>query len=281
MRYLWVSRFTALALAVALAGCARLGGTHVPTERRQVSGSISIAGSTSVQPLVEKLAEVYMAANRGVRIDVQGGGSSVGVKSVAQAMADIGNISRELQDTERQSYPDLQVHKIALEGMAAVVHPGVVVDRLTTAQVQGIFAGEITNWSEVGGAARPIVIVAREEGSGTRDYFQERFMGQEKQIAAEAILQNANGALRTAVSSTPNAIGFLSFGYLDAATKALAIDGVEPRLENIRNGSYSAVRPFSMLTRGEPSAPVEAFLGWILSDEGQRVVESEGYLAVN
>jgi len=265
MRHLWVSF-----LLVAILLVSACNSPANPAEKM----SISLAGSTTVQPVAEKLAEAFKAATPGVQIDVQGGGSSVGVKSAGQGTVDIGMASREVKDSELDEYPSLAIHTIA-------VHPGVAVDGLTVDQVRDIFAGAVTNWSEVGGPDKAIVVVSREEGSGTRGAFEELVMGKDGPVIVDtAILQPSNGAVKTTVSTTEDAIGFLSFGYLDDSVKALAIDGVEATVDNAKSGAYPVVRPLNMLTDGEPEGAVKAFLEFILSAEGQAVVEEEGYLSV-
>ncbi len=274
MRRLWV---VALVLsALALAACSQ----KAPAPAYGPSGELSVAGSTTVQPLAEALAEAFSATNPQARIDVKGGGSSVGVKSTGQGTVGVGMASREVKPSELSEFPDLRVHRIAIDGVAVVANPGVQVEGLTRQQVQGIFAGEVVNWKEVGGADAPIIIVAREEGSGTREFFQEHLMGAGKLIADRAILQSSNGAVRTTVASTPNSIGFLSFGYLDASVKALRIDGVEPSEANVRAGTYKAWRYLNLLTKGEPQGLARAWIDFILSSEGQQVVAKEGYLPV-
>jgi phosphate transport system substrate-binding protein len=254
--------------------------TAAPAEP-EAEGQISVAGSTTVQPLAEKLAEAFASVEPGVQIDVQGGGSSVGVKSAGQGQVDIGAASREVKESELEEYPDLQVFTIARDGIAIVVHPDVAVDGLTKDQVRDVFAGEIVNWSEVGGPDKSIVVVSREEGSGTRAAFEEMVIGEEGPVIVDtAILQPSNGAVRTTVSTTPDSIAFLSFGYLDSSTKALAVDGVLPTPENAANGTYPIVRPLNMMTKGEPSGVVKAWLDFVLSAEGQAIVVEEGYIAV-
>ena len=273
----------ALIASLLLAACASPTASPAPTEGEDVeaglSGSISITGSTTVQPLAEKLAEDFMAKNPDVKIEVTGGGSSVGVKAAAQGTADIGNASREVKPEELAEFPNLKVHVIARDGIAIVVHPDTAVDGLTVEQVRDIFSGKITNWSEVGGADAAIIVASREEGSGTRDAFQELVMG-DALITENAILQQSNGALRTTVANTPNAIAYLSFGYLDKSVKVLPLDGVEATEENASNGSYPVVRPLNMLTNGEPQGVVKAFLDFVLGPEGQAVVRAEGYIPV-
>ncbi len=243
------------------------------------AGHISVAGSTTVQPLAERLAEDFRARFPQVNIDVQDGGSSVGVKSAGQGTVEVGMASRELKDTELKEYPTLKAIPIALDGIALVTHPVVPVSSLSKEQVRGIFSGQITNWSQVGGPQQSIFIVSREEGSGTRTAFEDLAMGQEV-ISARAIFMPSNGAIRTTIATTPYAIGFLSFGYLDQSVKALAVNGVEPTEANAASGKYPLVRPLNFLTQGEPSGLVKAWLDFIFSPEGQQVVTTEGYISV-
>ncbi len=245
-----------------------------------LSGRISVAGSTTVQPLAEKLAEAFKAKNPGVQIDIQGGGSSVGVKSAGEGTVDIGTASREVKPEELQKYPDLKVFTIAQDGIAIVTHPEVPVSNLTKSQVRDIFAGKITNWKDVGGPDKPIIVISREEGSGTRSAFEELVMGKDVVIFDKAILQASNGAVRTTVSTTPNSIGYLSFGYLDQSVKTLSIEGVEATEANAASGKYPVVRPLVMLTKGEPTGVVKAWLDYILGAEGQALVSKEGYIKV-
>jgi phosphate transport system substrate-binding protein len=264
---------TLIALSLLLAACGPTGNpSAAPTSASTLSGTITVAGSTTVQPLAEELAEAFMAANPGVKIQVQGGGSSVGVKSAGQGTVDIGTASREIKDTELAEFPDLKIYTIAIDGIAIVTHPEVNVSDLTVEQVRDIFSGKITNWKEVGGPDRPIVVVSREEGSGTRGAFEELVMGKDAKIVATAILQNSNGAVRTTVAGTPDSIAYLSFGYLDRSVKALRIGGVEATTANVLNGSYPISRPLNMLTRGEPQGVVKAWLDWILGPDGQAIV---------
>jgi len=147
-------------------------------------------------------------------------------------------------------------------------------------QVRDIFSGKITNWKDVGGEDQSIILVSREEGSGTRAAFEEMVMGEGVLIAASSILQPSNGSIRTTVSTTPNSIGYLSFGYLDNTVKSISINGVAPTEPNAVNGTYPIVRPLNMLTNGEPTGTVKAFLDFILSEAGQKIVVDDGYISV-
>jgi len=255
-----------LTVALALAGCS--SGTKEITE----------AGSTTVQPLAQELADAFIKDNPDVKITISGGGSSTGVASVADGTVDIGAASRELKDSEKGM--GLVVHVLAQDGIAIVVYPDQTISDLSKDQVKAIFEGEITNWSELGGADATITVVAREEGSGTRAAFEELVLGEEPMITADAILQPSNGALRTTVAGDPNAIGFLSFGYLDDSIKALSINGIAGTVANAKNGTYPIVRPLLLLTKGEPEGVVKEFIDYCLSDEGQAIV-AQDYISVN
>lgn len=248
-----------------------------------LSGQIQIAGSTTVQPLAEVLAEAFTAGNPDVTIEVQGGGSSVGVTSAGEGTVDIGNASRNVKVSEFETFPDLQVFTIAFDGIAIVTNPDLELPSLSIDQVKAIFAGEITNYSEVGGPDAEIVVVSREEGSGTRAAFEELVMESgdtEALITENALLQQSNGQVRTTVAETPNTIGYLSFGFLDASINTVAINDVDPTVDNVKNGTYPIFRPLNMLTNGAPNDLAQAFLDFILSDMGQEIV-AEDYITVN
>lgn len=270
-----------LLVAILVAAC---GGNSTPgapvSDPSADNSTVTVSGSTTVQPLAEKLAEAFMTENTGVRIDVQGGGSSVGVKAAGEGTSDIGMASREVKESELAEFPNLKIFVIARDGIAIVSHPDVTVSDLTVEQVRDIFSGKITNWKDLGGVDQNIIVVSREEGSGTRGAFEEMVMGKDALIAATAILQPSNGSIRTTVSTTPFSIGYLSFGYLDNTVKSISVGGVAPTEPNAAKGSYPIVRPLNMLTNGEPMGAVKSFLDFILSDAGQKLVVEDGYISV-
>jgi phosphate transport system substrate-binding protein len=266
---------------IFLASCGGTGnGAASGGETGSVEGEVSVVGSTTVQPVAERLAEAYEALHPGVTITVQGGGSSVGVTSAGQGSADIGTVSREISQDELEQYPSLVVHTFARDGIAIIADPGIPVGDLSLEQVRGIFSGSIVNWSVVGGSDTPIVVVSREEGSGTRSAFEELVLGEGVQMTGTAILQPSNGAILNTVSSTPGSIGYLSFGYLDSSVKTISIGGVSPAPENAADGTYPVVRPLNLVTNGEVTGAVRAWIDFILSPDGQAVVVEEGYLPV-
>ncbi len=252
-----------------------------------LSGTLQLAGSTTVQPLAEVLAESFMETNPDVVIEIQGGGSSVGVTSAGDGTVAIGSASRAIKDSEMETYPDLNVYTIAYDGIAVIVNPELDIPTLSVEQVRAIFSGSITNFSEVGGPDAEIVVVSREEGSGTRAAFEELVLTYKDAngesitdpITENAILQQSNGQVSTVISTTPNTIGYLSFGYLSDAVKGVAIDTIAPTVENVKNGTYSIFRPLNLLTNGEAQGLAKAFIDFILSDAGQEIV-AEDYITV-
>ncbi len=239
------------------------------------SAKINIVGSTSVQPIAELLAEKYMQQNRNVNINVQGGGSSAGIKAVLDKTADIGASSRELKPSEEQK---LTTVEIALDGIAIVNNPQNKVKNLTKEQLKGIFSGTITNWSQVGGENKPIVVVNREEGSGTRGAFTELVMGETK-VSAKAIVQGSTGAVRQTVSGNPDAIGYISLAASDQSVQNLKINGEECTVNNIKQKKYPIVRPFLFILNGEPSPEIQKFIDYILGD-GQTIIVENGLISV-
>ncbi|NLP06191.1 phosphate ABC transporter substrate-binding protein [Candidatus Fermentibacteria bacterium] len=244
------------------------------------SSEITVVGSTTVQPLAELLAEAYQAVNPGVIITVSGGGSSVGVTSAGNGLCDVGMASREIKESERQEFPSMAIHVIARDGIAIVTNPGVGVTNLSKSQVRDIFTGDITNWSEVGGPDQDIVVVSREEGSGTRAAFEEMVMEGVFLITGAAVLQPSNGAVVTTVASTPYSIAYISFGYMNESVAAVSVNGIAPTAANASAGRYPIVRPLCMLTPGTPQGDVKAWLDFIMSPDGQAIVSDEGYLPV-
>ncbi|MFO8183642.1 MAG: phosphate ABC transporter substrate-binding protein [Candidatus Aegiribacteria sp.] len=267
-------------IALLMVACGEEGTAEEPAGDRPLEGELNLVGSTTVQPIAEVLAESFEALHPEVTIYVQGGGSSVGVRAAADRSADIGMASREVKVSELQENPEIVIHTIARDGIAVAAEPGCTVDDLTLEQVKQIFAGEITNWNQLGGGDMAITVVAREEGSGTRAAFEELVMG-DALITETAILQPSNGAVRTTISVTPGSIGFLSFGYLDDQTKSIAIDGALPTEENAASGDYTVVRPLNMITWGEADGAAGAFLDFVKSRDGQSIVTAEGYLPIN
>lgn len=268
-------KWTLIVLAALLAPVAYMVAMS-GTERR--GETVNVLGSTSIQPFAEMLAQEFNQGNSCCYAEVQGGGSSQGIKAAAEGLAQIGMCSRELKaDEERLLRPVC----IARDALAIVTHPGNPVEALTRKQVAAMFAGEITDWSQVGGRKGPIHIITREEGSGTREAFQKMVMAKLR-ISRKAVTQESNGAVKELVTHDPAAIGYMSLGLVGENLRLVRVDGVLPSNEAVMNHRYPLVRPFLFVTRRDqalaPSA--QTFIDYVLSDKGQAMLQKEGLVGV-
>src|SRR5215212_5569431 len=231
------------------------------------SGGLTLTGSTSVTPFAEHLAELYQHAHPGVAINIQGFGSSAGIRAALDGVAEIGMSSRDLQPEEADKLDQIV---IARDALAVIVNPSNPVSNLSTAQIQGIFGGQIRSWDAVGGPPLQITVVGREAGSGTFSAFEELVM-KGKPTATLALRQGSNGAIRQIVAQDPNAIGYISLGIVDPTVKSLAIDEIAPSVEHVEAGTYKLVRPFLFVWRkGKQLSPLgEAFVDYVMGAEGQ------------
>lgn len=249
------------------------------TERKGVK--ISIVGSTTIAEPMEKLVEAYKATGTPDNIEVQGNGSSAGIKAAIDGTADIGMASRELSEEEKSS--GLVETVIAYDGIAVVVNPSNGVTNLTKEQVKDIFEGKITNWSEVGGVDQSIIVVTREAGSGTRGAFEEilKLLDENKAstIVETALVSEGTGAVMATVATKEAAIGFVSEGYLDDTVKAVAIDGVECTVDNVKAGSYTISRPLILVAQPSINEEAQEVIDFIIGDEGQEIM-SEKYISI-
>ena len=220
------------------------------------SSKVQVAGSTSVQPVAEKLVEVYKESHPDAQINVQGGGSSVGIKSVEDGSADIGMCSKALDNNS-----SLQQYELGKDGIVIAINTQNQVSDLSDEQLQGIFSGKIT-------------VITREEGSGTLDAFESIVMGDSK-IKDDAVVQSSTEAVKQSVSQDPNAIGFVSYAHMSDDIKAVNVNGVAPSDATIADGTYELQRPFLFLTNGEPTGETKNFIDWVLSDDGGKVLADE------
>ena len=235
--------------------------------------TVDVIGSTSVQPFAEVLSEEFNEQAHDFKVEVQGGGSTVGVQSTLEGIADIGMASRSLKSEEKEH---LTPTTLARDGLAIVVHNSNPVNDLTVAQVRDMFAGRITNWNEVGGRDMPIRLIVREESSGTREAFMTLVMGKGGRVVPTAINQDSNGAIKELVKDDANAIGFMSLGLVTSELKALRVNGVEATADAVVAGRYPLVRPFLFVTKGAPTARAQKFIDFVLSAHGQDVLAREG-----
>lgn len=250
----------------------------------QLSGSLTIAGSTTVQPISQECANLFMALYPDVTISVAGGGSGHGVRSGGSGEVDIGAASRNIKDSEWLSYPDLNVFAIGKDSVAIVINPdnplAGTLD-LTLEEIAEIFAGNITNWSELGGPDHVIDVYTREEGSGTRETFETYVMEPfDKEITGTASVKPSNGEMRAATAGDTYGIAYISLGYVDSTVSAAKIGGVEATVANVKSGDYPITRVLWLMTKGFPSNLERAFIAFVLSSDGQQVVEDLGYIPI-
>ena len=254
-----------LTFVLSLSGC------------KKSEAGVVVAGSTSVQPYAEILAEEFVKLYSGKDIDVQGGGSAAGITATEAGTADIGMSSRNLKDKELER--ELWWIEVARDGLAMIVHPDNPVKDLTFEQIHDMYAGKLLNWNQVGGNDAKIHLIAREEGSGTRSAFEELLM-KDYRITPKAIVQNSNGSVKQLVSNDKNAIGFISLGLVNDRVMALNLNGVAATYDNITNGSYALYRPFLFISKSEPIGDAKRFVEFTLSDEGQEILAQRGLIPV-
>jgi phosphate transport system substrate-binding protein len=246
------------------------------------AGNIVIKGSTTVLPIAQKVAEVYMKANPDVRISISGGGSGNGIKALIDGSTDIADSSRFIKNkevklaVENGRYP--VPFAVAYDCIIPVVHPSNSMTNLTLDQLKAIYKGEVKNWRDVGGPDRKIVVVSRDSSSGTYEVWEGKVMKKER-VYPGALLQASNGAVVQAVSKNKNAIGYIGLGYLDASTKALSVNGITGSPETTLNGTYPISRPLYMFTAGWPKGDTLNFINYVIHPQkGQKYVAAAGYV---
>lgn len=250
------------------------------TETADLTGTISMAGSTSMEKLANAAAESFMEKYSGVTVTAEFTGSSAGVEAVLAGGVDIGNSSRALKDDEKGA--GVVENIVAIDGIAVVVDPANTVADLTKEQLISIYKGGVKNWSEIGGEDAPIVVVGREAGSGTRGAFEELLEIEDACVYASEL--DSTGAVIAKVAATPGAIGYVSLDAINDSVTAVKLEGVEATAENIKAGNYFLSRPFVMATRGEiseQSETVQAWFEYLASDEGKEVIAAVGLIVVD
>ncbi len=244
---------------------------------------VVIKGSTTVLPIAQSCAEVFMEENPAISISVQGGGSGVGIASLIDGTCNIADASRPIKEKEIATAQEKGVNPvetvIARDAIALVVHPSNALAGLTLEEIKAIYTGKVSNWSEVGGADQEIIVVSRDSASGTFETFNELALEGEK-VRADALLQSSNAAVVTTVANTPGAIGYVGLGYVSKEIKALTVDEVIPSKETVNAGDYPLARSLFMYTDGKPEGAVKKFIDFVLSAEGQKLVEENGYISL-
>ncbi len=282
----WLKNGASIALvgmlgAVLLSGCgtsvanksgndAAASGKQASAQTEKLTGTVTASGSSALLPLVKQAAVEFMDLHQGVTVNVTGGGSGTGIKNVADGTSDIGNSDVAFDAQYNDS--GLVDHVVAIAPFILIVNKDVAVDSLTKQQAADIFTGKITNWQEVGGKDRKIIIVTRPESSGSRKLIVNLVLDG-KEFTKDGITQAESGAMKTSVAETPGAIGYIDAPYVDDSLKALQFEGVAYSPDAIRSGQYPLYGVEHMYTKGEPTGAVKAFLDYILSDafQGSRV----------
>ena len=263
------------------------GGTPAPggsSSATCVTGSITASGSTALQPLVDAAGKQYVAACPGAQIQVQGGGSGTGLTAVSQGTVQIGD--SDVTAESKLATPDaaaLVDHIVAIQGWVMVNNTGVTgVTNLTTAQATDIWTGKVTNWKDVGGPDLPIVLILRPASSGTRATFKKIVLGGKDEAAGQALTEDSNGAVSTAVSKTPGATSVVGFAYYQAnkgGLTALQLDGIDATVDNMASGSYKLQAQGHMYSKGQPDGLTKAFLDYMLSPDIQKTLIPSLYYA--
>lgn len=244
---------------------------------------IVLDGSTTVGPIAKAFAEYYMALNKEVNITVSESGSGNGAKSLINGACHIANMSRFMKDKEFKAAAEKGIfpvaHVVALDGIAMIVHPSNPVKEITTDQIRDIYMGKITNWSQLGGPNRAIVLISRDTNSGTYETFEKLVMKKAK-IVKGCEYVGSNGAVRGRVQSTPTALGYVGLGFLDKTVKGLKVNGIYPSNKTIATGTYPIARPLFMFTNGYPKmgSVVYQFVTLYLTQKGQEIVKRIGFI---
>ncbi|MDV4151239.1 phosphate ABC transporter substrate-binding protein [Clostridium sp. AL.422] len=274
-----------IALLVGIVGVSTVGcgsnlsdrNSNEESSKKQVT--ISISGSTSVGPLMGKLAEKYEEDNGNISIEINEVGSSAGIKDAINGVSNIGMSSRELKSEEAS---EVKATTIAFDGIAIITNKNNLIKNITIDQIKDIYTGKITNWNQIeGGKDWPIVVVSREEGSGTRDAFQEIIGYKSEELVADALITNGTGSIKQTVVGNKNAIGFVSFEYLDEEVNIVNVENIEPKAELVQSGEYKISRPFIIVNKeGSLSEEGQKFIDYILNEEGQSIVKDNKAIPV-
>lgn len=283
----WLVVAMVAAMAFALVGCGGGAGDDAANggdAGGELVGAINIEGSDTMVNLGQAWAEVFQTDNSGVMISIKGGGSGTGIAALINGTVDLALSSREMKDEEIADANDRSIDpeeiEVAKDGIAVVVHSDNPVSDLTMDDLGRIYRGEVTNWSELGGDDAPIVLLSRDSSSGTYEYFKEAVVGKESEYAKQAKLLPSTQAIIEETKGNRNAIGYVGIGYVVPEVKVVAIDGIEASIDAARDGSYALSRGLYFYGNGAPAGVVKAFVDWVLSPEGQKVVEEQGFVPV-
>ena len=244
---------------------------------------LRIDGSTTVLPIAQKAAEVFMKKNPSIKVFVSGSGSGTGIKALLDGTTDIADSSREAKDKEiaagKEKGIHLAAHKIALDGIVPVVHPSMKISDITMEQLRDIYNGKIKSWKELGGPNRPIAVVSRDTSSGTYEVWEKLVLKKDR-VRADALLVASNGQAVQTVAQNKYAIGYIGIGYVDKSIKVLKVEGKVASDKTVRDGSWPIARPLFMYTNGKPAGVIAKFIDFVLSKEGQKIVNEVKYVSL-
>jgi phosphate transport system substrate-binding protein len=250
---------------------------------------VAISGSSTVMPLAELSAEEFNLLQDKYHVSVTSGGTGVGIVDVAEGRSDIAMASREIELVERQRY-EISSEKfmefpVGFDAICLVVSPEIYdsgVTSLTKDELKQIYAGDITNWDELGGPNMEILVIGRKPGSGTRDTFDETIMGSKEAETPGTIIEAADSSeVKTAIQGGDNAIGYVGYSYvMKGDTKVVSLDGIKPTIENIKNGTYPLARKLYFITLGEPKPGAKAFIDYVLGADGQKIATENGFIPI-
>ena len=261
----------------------------VPVSGEAREQRVTISGSSTVMPLAELSAEEFNLLQDNYHVSVTSGGTGVGIVDVAEGRSDIAMASREIQLVERQRYETsdekFMVIPVGFDAICLVVSSDIYdsgVTTLTKDELKQIYAGDITNWEELGGPNTEIFVIGRKPGSGTRDTFDETIMGSREAETPGTIIEAADSSeVKTAIRGSDNAIGYVGYSYvMKGDMNVVSLDGVQPTIKNIKNGTYTLARKLYFITMGEPKPGAKAFIDYVLSPEGQRIAIENGFIPI-
>lgn len=280
-------------LVIAMAGSVMVGCGNKSTsesgknESNEVSGSITVSGSSALLPLMEKTIEKFNEKNPNAEVGAQAGGSGTGLTQVLNGTVDIGNsdvfAEEKLDEAKAKELVD---HKVVAQGFGIVVNKSLGIDNLTSDQIKGIFSGKVTNWKDVGGADKEILLIHRTAGSGTRATFEKTILGGDKSLENDSlgVTQDSNGAVLSAMKANDGAISYLGLAYMNTKEaqdilKVVKIDGVASDKANITDGSYKFWSWGHMYTKGEAQDVVKSFIEFVTSSDNKDNIESLGFIS--
>jgi phosphate transport system substrate-binding protein len=244
---------------------------------------LRIDGSTTVLPIAQKAAEVFMKKFPKTRVYVSGSGSGTGIKALIDGTTDIATSSREAKDKEiaagKAKGVNLTAHKVAIDGIVPIVHPSMKINDITMEQLRDIYNGKIKSWKQIGGPNRPISVVSRDTSSGTYEVWEEKVLHKDR-VRADALLVASNGQAVQTVSQNKYAMGYIGIGYIEKSIKVLKVNGKAASEDTVRDGSWPVARPLYIYTQGKPAGLIAKFIDFVLSSEGQKIVNEVKYVSI-